>query len=133
VQAQADVEAAKKALDRMTLVAPFAGRVGEILYEVGELVGPGVTVIEFGDFSGWQVETTDLTELDIGAVKVGLPAEVTIDALPGEVLEGIVSDIAFVSRLEVGDVTYPVTVTLEETDLPLRWGMTTEVNIDTEG
>jgi multidrug resistance efflux pump len=133
VQAEADVEAATKALERMTLVAPFDGRVGEINVEIGELVGPGVPVIDFGDFSGWQVETTDLTELDIGAVRVGLPVEVTIDALPGEVINGEVSDISFVSRVEIGDVTYPVTVMLEETGLPLRWGMTAEVNIDSEG
>ena len=133
VQAEADVEAATKSLDRMTLTAPFDGRVGDINVEIGELVGPGVPVIAFGDFSGWQVETTDLTELDIGAVKVGLPVEVTIDALPGEVINGVVSDIAFVSKVEIGDVTYPVTVSLDESDLPLRWGMTAEVNIDTEG
>jgi HlyD family secretion protein len=133
VQAEADVEAATKALERMTLFAPFAGRVGDINAEIGELVGPGVPVIQFGDFSGWQVETTDLTELDVVAVKLGLPVEVRIDALPGEVLNGTVTDIAPVSRLNIGDVTYPVTVTLEDTDLPLRWGMTVEVDIDTEG
>ena len=43
-----------------------------------------------------------------------------------------VTDIASVSQLNIGDVTYPVTVTLDDTDLPLRWGMTVEVDIDTE-
>jgi len=132
VQAEANVEEAQKALDRMTLLAPFDGRVGDINVEVGELVGPGVPVIQFGDFSSWQVETTDLTELDIVALKLGLPVEVRVDALPGEVLKGTVTDIASVSRLNIGDVTYPVTVSLEETGLPLRWGMTVEVDIDTE-
>ncbi|MFN2136676.1 MAG: HlyD family secretion protein [Candidatus Promineifilaceae bacterium] len=131
-KADADVQAAQKALDRMTLVAPFDGRVGDILVEVGELVGPGVPAISFGDFSGWQVETTDLTELDIVGVKLGLPAEVRVDALPGEVMQGTVSDIAAVSQLIRGDVTYPVTITLDETDLPLRWGMTATVDIETE-
>ena len=132
VKAEADVEAARKTLERMTLFAPFDGRVGEINVEIGELVAPGVPVIQFGEFSGWQVETTDLTELDVVAVKLGLPVEVRIDALPGEVLKGTVTDIASVSRLNIGDVTYPVTVTLDDTNLPLRWGMTVEVDIDTE-
>jgi multidrug resistance efflux pump len=132
VQAEADVGEAQKALERMTLFAPFDGRVGDINVEIGELVGQGVPVIQFGDFSGWQVETTDLTELDIVALKLGLPVEVRVDAIPGEVLNGTVTDIASVSKLNIGDVTYPVTVSLEETDLPLRWGMTVEVDIDTE-
>lgn len=132
VKAEADVEAANKALERMTLFAPFDGRVGTINSEIGELVGPGLPVIQFGDTSGWQVETNDLTELDVVGVKLGLPAEVRIDALPGEVVNGVVTDIAAVSQLIRGDVTYPVTITLEETDLPLRWGMTATVDIDTE-
>ncbi|MFL7839957.1 MAG: HlyD family secretion protein [Candidatus Promineifilaceae bacterium] len=132
VQAQANVEEAQKSLERMTLFAPFDGRIGDINVEIGELVGPGVPVIQFGDFGGWQVETTDLTELDIVALKLGLPVEVRVDALPGEVLTGTVTDIASVSKLNIGDVTYPVTISLDETNLPLRWGMTVEVDIDSE-
>ncbi len=132
-KAEADVEAAQKALERMTLTAPFDGEVGEILTEVGELVGPGLPVVRYADFGGWLVKTTDLTELDVVAVKNGLPAEVRIDALPGEVLSGEVTDIATVAAVVRGDVTYEVTIALDETgDLPLRWGMTAEVNIETE-
>ena len=132
VKSEADVEAARKALDRMTLLAPFDGRVGDISVEIGELVGPGVPVIQFGDLSGWQVETTNLTELDVVAVKKGLPVQIRVDALPQEVIDGVITDIAAVSQLNIGDVTYPVTVELDDTDLPLRWGMTVEVDIDTE-
>lgn len=130
---EADVEAAQKALDRMTLTAPFEGTVGEILTEVGELVGPGFPVVRFADFGGWLVKTTDLTELDVVAVKNGLPADVRIDALPGEVLNGVVTDIATVAAVVRGDVTYEVTIVLDDYDeLPLRWGMTASVDIDTE-
>ena len=132
VTAQANVESAQKALDRTILKAPFAGRVANVVVEVGELVLPNVPVAQLGDFGGWQVETTDLTELDVVGVKLGLPVEVTIDALPGEVLTGVVSDISAVSQEIRGDVTYPVTITLDNTDLPLRWGMTAFVDIETE-
>lgn len=131
-QAGANVQAAQTALDRMTLTAPFAGQVSEILTEVGELVGPGVPVARFANFDGWLVKTTDLTELDVVAVKNGLPAEVRIDALPGEVINGTVVDIGTVAAVVRGDVTYEVTIELEETDLPLRWGMTATVDIMTE-
>lgn len=131
--AQATLDSAQKALDRMTLNAPFAGTVSSVAVEVGELVGPGVPVVRFADFSGWLVETTDLTELDIVAVRTGLPAEVTIDAIPGETLTGTVQEIAEVFEIVRGDVTYKVAIELSDTqNLPLRWGMTAFVNIDTE-
>ena len=132
-KAKADVEAAQKALERMTLTAPFDGTVGETLTEVGELIGPGMTVVRFADFGGWLVKTTDLTELDVVAVKKGLPAKVRIDAIPGETISGVVTDIASVASVVRGDVTYEVTIDLDDNEeLPLRWGMTAAVDIDTE-
>ena len=132
-KANADVEAAMKALDRMTLTAPFDGKVGDISTEVGELIGPGIPVIRFADFAGWLVKTTDLTELDVVAVKNGLPVEVRIDAIPGEQINGVVTDIAPVASLVRGDVTYQVTIEIDDdAGLPLRWGMTASVDIDTE-
>ena len=132
-KAEADLEAAQKALDRMLLTAPFDGQVGDVLTEVGELVGPELPVVRFADFGGWLVKTTDLTELDVVAVKNGLPAEVRVDALPGEVIDGVVTDIASVASVVRGDVTYEVTIALDDNgELPLRWGMTATVDIEAE-
>jgi multidrug resistance efflux pump len=132
-QAQASVDAAQDVLDRMTLTAPFAGTIASLNLELGEVAAPGVPVGIIADFAGWQVETTDLTELDIVAVKVGLPVDVQVDALPDEVVEGTVEDISAVSSLTRGDVTYAVTIRLDDvSDLPLRWGMTTFVDVDVE-
>lgn len=133
VQAEAAVESARDALDRMTLTAPFAGTVAQIDAEVGEVVNAGAPVVRVGDFSGWQVNTTDLTELDVVALEVGAPVEITIDAIPGETLQGTVTRIATTSTLVRGDVTYEVAIRLDDTqDLPLRWGMTVFVNVDVE-
>jgi multidrug resistance efflux pump len=133
-KAQADVTAAENALERMTLRAPFDGRVGRVDGEIGELVAPSVPIVQLADFGGWLVRTTDLTELDVVAVKRGSPAEVTIDALPGEVIPGTVLDIGAVSQLVRGDVTYEVTIALDESalSLPLRWGMTAFAEIEAE-
>ena len=132
-QAQAAVDAAQDALDRMSLTAPFAGTIATLDLELGEVAAPGAPVGIIADFSAWLVETTDLTELDIVAVKVGLPVEVQVDALPNDTVAGVVEDISAVSSLTRGDVTYAVTIRLEDaTDLPLRWGMTTFVDVDVE-
>jgi len=120
-------------LSRASLTAPFGGTIADVNVEVGEIVAMSQPIVTLADFSGWLVETTDLTELDIVNVKVGLPVDVNVDALPDEVLHGTVSDIATVSTLTRGDVTYRVTIDLDEaTEFPLRWGMTVFVDVDVQ-
>lgn len=131
--AQGNVEAAQAALDRMTLQAVFPGTVGSVDVELGQLISPGLPVIVLADLSDWLVETTDLTELDVARVEIGAPVEVEIEAIPGEILEGTVVDIARVFERGRGDILYQVVVDLEERpDLPLRWGMTAVVDIEAE-
>ncbi|MCB8945629.1 MAG: efflux RND transporter periplasmic adaptor subunit [Ardenticatenaceae bacterium] len=132
-QAQARLTAAQNALNRATLIAPFNGTIAALNTEVGEIVGMSQPVVTLADLSGWQVETTDLTELDIVNIEVGLPVEISVDALPDEVLRGTVSDIATVSSITRGDITYKVTIDLDEAaEFPLRWGMTVFVDVDVE-
>lgn len=124
-QADAALAAAQVALDKMTLRAPFSGTVAKLDVELGQVVSPGSPVVVLADQNGWLVETTDLTELDVVALKTGIVAAVRIDALPDETLAGRVTDIAAVSTLNRGDITYVATIALDENpDLPLRWGMT---------
>ena len=132
LQAQATVGAAQSALDLMTLNAPFEGIVADIALELGEVASQTRPAVVIADFDGWLVETSDLKEQDVVALAVGFPVEISVDALPGETLEGTVIDVSPVSRIVDGDVTYVVTIRLDDTgDLPLRWGMTTSVEIDT--
>jgi multidrug resistance efflux pump len=117
----------------MTLNVPFDGVVADIVPVVGEVVGSGARVVTFGDFGGWLVKTRDLTELDVVDLEVGAPVEIEIDAIPGEVISGEVREIATGASEDRGDVTYEVTIALNElNDLPLRWGMTVFVNVDVE-
>jgi HlyD family secretion protein len=134
-QAQAAVDAARAALERLTLKAPFDGSVADVAVRLGETVSPGVPTLSLADMSGWLVETSDLSELDVTAVVVGDGVEVEVDALPDQVLKGTFTEIADVSSLVRGDVTYAVTVRLDDSymqegsGLPLRWGMTAYVKV----
>jgi HlyD family secretion protein len=138
LQAEAALSAAQLALDDMTLVAPFAGTVAKLAIEVGEVASPGVPVVTLADFSGWLVETTNLTERDVVSVAVGQPVEVKLPSRPDEVMTGSVSDIASLWRFEnqerqEGDILYTVTILLDESgESPLRWGMNVFVDIDVE-
>jgi HlyD family secretion protein len=66
-------------------------------------------------------------------VAVGQPVKVTVDALPDQEFQGIVTEIAPRSETKRGDVTYTVSIKLTDaTDAPLRWGMTAFVDINVE-
>jgi multidrug efflux pump subunit AcrA (membrane-fusion protein) len=71
----------------------------------------------------------DVDETDIGWITVGQEVAITFDAFPGETLEGRVVSIAPLASVDVGIVTYRVTVESEPTDLPLRGGMTATTEI----
>lgn len=129
--AQAAQQAAEAALSRMTLTAPFEGTVGRVNVNAGELVAPGASVLVFADLSSWTIRTTDLTELDVAKISPGSTVEVSFDAIPGETVTGTVTDVALVSSLSQGDVVYEVDVVLNDTGgLPIRWGMTTFIDVD---
>lgn len=131
-QAKAALAQAQLSLDKLTLSAPFAGTITALSTEVGELVSPGVSVATLADFSGWQIKTDDLTEIDVVKIQTGQPATVQFDALPGESFDGVVSQINQQAELKAGDVTYTIVVTLNQADPRLRWGMTAFVEIETE-
>jgi len=131
-QAEAAVEQAKVALAEMELRAPFSGTVVTLDVNTGEYVAPGRAIVQLADLSAWQIETSDLTELDVVRIAVGQPAVVKVDALPGLELTGRVQRIALVAGDYRGDVTYSVTVELDDAAQDgLRWGMAALVEIGT--
>jgi HlyD family secretion protein len=131
-EAEAGLNTALNALEKRTLNAPFAATIANIDVKEGEVMSPGVPVITLADFSGWLVETTDLSEISVVTLESGFEADISIDAFPGETLKGTITDIASASDVVRGDVTYKVTIDLgENPDLPLRWGMTAFMTVDT--
>ena len=73
------------------------------------------------------VKTDSLTELEVVNVTEGQSVQVILDALPDTVLKGTVTNINKRFEEKRGDVTYTVTVQLDETDPLMRWGMTAAV------
>ncbi len=128
-QARERLASAEALLAQATLRAPFDGTIGLIQVRQGEEVLPGQTVIMLGDLSTLQVETTDLDEIDVARVRAGQRVDLTLDALPDQVLSGRVARVAPLSTLGQTATTYAVIVEFEETDPDLRWGMTAFVDI----
>jgi multidrug resistance efflux pump len=125
--AKASVTNAQAALDSLKLKASMGGTVVDVNVLPGQQVTALQTLMSVADFSNWVVETDNLTETEIVNVAVGQKVKVVLDALPNVELAGTVSHIndRFVETR--GDVTYTVTVTLDETDPRMRWGMTAAV------
>ena len=135
--AQASVDAAQAARDLIAeqikdarLVAPFAGIVTALDLKLGEYVAPGVPAARIADSSKWQVETTDLTELNVVNVHEGDAATVSLDAIPGLELPGKVMQIKGYGENRQGDIVYTVTIALDQYDERLRWNMTAKVTIE---
>jgi len=127
--AQASLDAANAQLAQTVLAAPFAGKVVSLNAEVGEVVTPGAPVLVVADLSRWRMKTTDLSETDVVLVRPGQPAVVTLDAFADRSFHGVVTEISDLSETNRGNTTYAVTIDLDPTDAPMRWGMTAFVDI----
>jgi len=133
-QARIGVEAAELALKNTQLISPIDGVVGVINIRTNELPPPGQPAIIVADPAGFHIQL-DVDELDIGKLKEGQTAIISVDALDEEIT-GVVSRIAPVANTRpVGGgtiTTYEVIVDLDPTDLPLRSGMTATASIITQ-
>jgi len=127
-QAQAALEVTQATLAQNTLVAPHDGTVASINIVPGEFIELGQVVLTLATLDQFQIETTDLSERDITNIKLGDPANVTVEAL-GANISGTVIGISPIADKVGGDVVYKVTIALNEQPKGLRWGMTAEVNI----
>jgi multidrug efflux pump subunit AcrA (membrane-fusion protein) len=132
IAAEAGVNAARIRLENYTLTAPFAGTVTDIYLEIGQFVGPEAMAIQLADLSEFVIETSDLTELEVVKIYAGQIVEIVPDALPDVLLIGKVEQIGQSFKTQAGDITYKVTIRLDETDPSLRWGMTVELMFLTE-
>jgi len=128
-QAQAALDAANASLADTELRAPFSGTLAALHVTVGEQAVPGVPVAVIGDLTQWQVETSDLAELDVTRIQEGQAVTLTFDAIPGLSLGGTVVRIQPLGVEKVGDMTYHVVIYPTERDDRLRWNMTAVVTI----
>ena len=130
-RAQAIVAQAKVRLSQASLHTPIDGTVVSVGIAPGETANPGQVIITVANLSHMRIETTDLSERDILAVEIGQNAIVFIEAL-NDSFEGQVIDIDRQAETFGGDVTYKVTINLEDQPNGLRWGMSAEVGIHSE-
>lgn len=129
--AKSGVMSAQAELAKTELLAPFNGIISNLQVDEGEIVDPSSVAISLGDFSKWQIETDDLTEIDVVNVSEGANVKISVDALTGEEFEGKVVRVTPKAETKAGDQTYTVLIDITKGDVSkLRWGMTTFVDIE---
>jgi membrane fusion protein, multidrug efflux system len=89
---QASLAAATVNIGYTKIYSPGEGTVGERQVRPGQLVSPGTQVISFVDVTKWV--QANYRETQLTNVKVGDPAEIRIDAYPGQTIRGKVIEIA---------------------------------------
>ncbi len=126
-QAEISVQSSQTDLANSKIYAPFDGIVSSVLGQVGASVGSSSILTLIRDSSVKIPVQVDETE--IAKVKVGQAAEVTLDALPDETFIGKVTAVSPKATVQQNIAVFYATVTVENPELNLRPGMTSEVEI----
>ncbi|HMR67179.1 MAG TPA: efflux RND transporter periplasmic adaptor subunit, partial [Anaerolineae bacterium] len=136
-KAQLSLEEARRNLADADLVAPTGGVILQVNIEPGErvLTDADEAALTIADTSTYLLKM-EVDELDIGQVRQGQKATVTLDAFTAQTFAGTVTDISPSPSSEDADsiVTYEVTITLDAPGQSTGFlsGMTASANIETQ-
>lgn len=138
-QALAQVTELEAALERAetnfrysVIRAPIDGVVVSRDYDVGQTVAASFqapTLFTIAEDLTRMRLTCDVSEADIGQVKVGQPVLFSVDSYPEKQFAGRVAQIRLSPKIANNVVTYPVVVEVENKEGLLLPGMTAEVHI----
>jgi HlyD family secretion protein len=130
-QARAALQQAEVNLAYTSILSPIDGTVISRSVDVGQTVAaslqaPTLFVIA-EDLRKMQVDTS-VAEADIGKLRAGMEASFTVDAFPGRRFQGTVRQIRNAPQTVQNVVTYDAVVSVDNSSLKLRPGMTADVS-----
>jgi HlyD family secretion protein len=134
-QRQAELDAAQVNLDYTRIISPVGGTVVSRNVTVGQTVAasfqtPTLFLIA-SDLTKMQVDT-NVSEGDIGGVKLNDKATFSVDAFPDRTFEGTVVQVRQSPQTVQNVVTYDVVIGVTNSDLFLKPGMTAAVRVITD-
>ena len=137
-QAEAEIDLIKKKLKDAEIKAPINGTITEKVAEKGEFIREGMPVALITDLSDTWL-TIYISETDIGAVKQGQEAKVSIDTFPEKEFSGIISFISpeteftpknIQTKSDRVKLVYEVRVTLDNSERIFKPGMIADAFVD---
>lgn len=136
-QARAAQRQIEVMIEKATLRAPRSGIILSRPIHEGEQVTPGMPLMTIGSLDTVRL-TVYISEADIGRVRLGQTAEVTVDSFPGRVFRGTVTFIAqnaeftprnVQTRDERATTVFAVRIELPNADHALKPGMPADVTL----
>ena len=97
-QAKASLKSSSDAIRKTSIITPIDGIVTSLKVEEGEVAiigtmnNPGTVLLTIADLSVMEAEVL-VDETDVVRVKPGKEADVSVDAIPGQVLKGLVTEV----------------------------------------
>jgi len=92
-QAEAGLKSAQSSYQDATVTAPIGGIIGKRYLEVGDMASPGMPLVEIVQMDRVKI-IFDVTETDLGKIKVGQTAKVSVKSYSDQVFEGKVVEIS---------------------------------------
>ncbi|NBI10097.1 efflux RND transporter periplasmic adaptor subunit [Colidextribacter sp. OB.20] len=113
--ARLSLQRAQDVLENYTITAPISGTVIEKNIKAGDNVNnieSGALAVIY-DLSYLKLEM-NISELDLSKLQEGQTVDITADAIPGEVFQGVVDRVSINGTTTNGFTTYPATILLED-------------------
>ena len=138
--AQAQVNAAQSVINQATLMAPFTGTITQVSGMPGDQVASGTTMFRLDDLSRLAIDL-QISEIDINHIRVGMPVQLTFDAIPARVrsgnaqtsglavYQGQVTEVLSYGQDVQGGVVYQATVELVDPDQFIKPGITASADL----
>jgi RND family efflux transporter MFP subunit len=123
---RAQEDQATQSLADCSLRAPLDGHVLKRSIEVGSLVAAGTPAFSIGDLRSVEV-VFGVPDVQVGAMKMGAPQAVNVDAVPGQSFRGQITRVA--QSADPSSRVFEVEVTLPNPDGRLRSGMIASLQI----
>ncbi len=138
VRARASLDLAQQRLDDARVTAPVMGTIIEKPVSLGQVIqsgtstaGGGTTIVKMADLTKVRARAL-VNETDIGQVRPGFEATVTVDAFPDRQFRGTVEKIEPQAVVQQNVTMFPVLVSLDNREGLLMPGMNGEVAIVAE-
>ncbi|HEV2851975.1 MAG TPA: efflux RND transporter periplasmic adaptor subunit [Thermoanaerobaculia bacterium] len=135
VKARTNLQLAREKMGDVDIRAPISGTVIEKTVEQGQIIASasgnvsgGTTLVKMADLSTVRARAL-VDETDIGRVRPGQPATVTVEAYPGRPFRGTVSKIEPQAVVDQNVTMFPVLIELANPDRLLKPGMNAEVSV----
>ena len=107
--AQAKIAGAMRRYEDSTLKAPWDGYISSIPVETGQEIEPFEVILTVINSGIVNVEGS-VDEIDVLSLQRESPVTVTIDALPDQMIEGVITNISSTATNEQGVVTFEVAI-----------------------